>query len=140
MLDTAEVSPTSFNEVLYSFFLAFNCSIAELFAFAITVASVSILSILLFAVLNALFTALTLVAVLIEFLPLVIAVLYAEIFYKCSYSFKPSLRFTIPRSIVYTTAVIGMKINIPAKPIRLPPTLTATSTQIDGSPTELPTT
>ena len=33
-----------------------------------------------------------------------------------------------------------MKINIPTTPIRLPPILTAASTQMDGSPTELPTT
>ena len=32
-----------------------------------------------------------------------------------------------------------MKSSIPAIPIRLPPTVTATRTQIDGSPTELPT-
>ena len=34
----------------------------------------------------------------------------------------------------------GMNINIPATPIRLAPSVTATSTQIDGSPTEFPTT
>ena len=41
---------------------------------------------------------------------------------------------------VYTTDVIGMKINIPTIPIKLAPTVTATSTQMEGSPTEFPTT
>ena len=42
--------------------------------------------------------------------------------------------------ITCSTETIGMKTSIPTIPIRLAPILTAASTQIDGSPTELPTT
>lgn len=48
--------------------------------------------------------------------------------------------FTIPLNNEYTTETIGMNISIPTIPIRLPPILTATKTQIDGNPTEFPTT
>ena len=44
------------------------------------------------------------------------------------------------RDAIYTTDINGINISIPTIPIRLPPTLTAASTQIDGSPTEFPTT
>ena len=56
------------------------------------------------------------------------------------FAHKGRRRYTNSLKIVYRTETNGMKISIPTIPIRLPPIVTAASTQIDGSPTEFPTT
>ena len=48
--------------------------------------------------------------------------------------------YTLARNRLYTTDTIGIKNSIPTTPNRLRPTVTAASTQIEGRPTELPTT
>ncbi|CUX35099.1 hypothetical protein BN3590_00929 [Clostridium sp. C105KSO15] len=57
----------------------------------------------------------------------------------CLFRFS-SLSFTISRRMAYTTEQRGINISIPTIPMALPPMVTATRTQIEGSPTEFPTT
>lgn len=54
--------------------------------------------------------------------------------------FSRSRWYTNSRNRAYSTLVRGMNSSMPATPSRLPPTDTAASTQMDGRPTELPTT
>ena len=54
--------------------------------------------------------------------------------------FLSNLAYTHSRNRVYNTETNGIKISIPTIPIRFPPSVTATNTQIAGSPTEFPTT
>ena len=61
-------------------------------------------------------------------------------FYLTCRPFACSLWLTNSRNSAYSTEVSGINTSIPAMPIKLPPTLTATSTQMEGSPTEDPTT
>ena len=50
-------------------------------------------------------------------------------------------RWTVScRSKAYSTLHRGINTSIPRMPMRLPPTVTAASTQMEGSPTEEPTT
>ena len=44
------------------------------------------------------------------------------------------------RNRAYSTEQSGMKKTMPLMPIRLPPSVTAARTQIDGRPTDEPTT
>ncbi len=62
------------------------------------------------------------------------------VFVTCFIFFSFRRRYTNSLKIVYRTETNGMKISIPTIPMRLPPIVTAASTQIDGSPTDPPTT
>ncbi len=60
--------------------------------------------------------------------------------YRTFSPFSCNRLYTNSRNSVYSTLVSGINSSIPATPIRLPPTDTAASTQMEGRPTELPTT
>ena len=62
------------------------------------------------------------------------------VFVTCFIFFSFRRRYTNSLKIVYRTETNGIKISIPTIPMRLPPIVTAASTQIDGSPTDPPTT
>ena len=63
-----------------------------------------------------------------------------SVFVTCLICYFFRRRYTNSRKIVLKTESSGMKTSIPTIPIRFPPIVTAARTQIDGSPTDSPTT